>query len=89
VGGFNAVSYNNPRVTEILDTAIDLPGCDQAARAELYHEAYEILRDEVPWLWVGGATTLSVAQPYVQNWQPRDTASLQGLWNVENWIVQP
>src|SRR5690606_5981343 len=36
--GFNAVSYNNPRLNELLDTALTLPGCDRAEREVLYQE---------------------------------------------------
>ena len=87
--GFNAVSYNNPQVNDLLDQALTLPGCDQAARADLYHQAYQILHDELPWIWIGGGTGLAVAQSNVQNFEYRETASLPGLWNVENWIIPP
>src|SRR5690606_25592055 len=87
--GFNAVSYNNPRLNELLDTALTLPGCDRAEREVLYQEAYQLLRDEVPWLWLGGGTGLVVAQPNVQNFERRETHSLPNLWNVENWIIVP
>lgn len=85
--GFNAVSYYNARVEELLDEARDLPGCDQGERAELYGEVLEILHDEVPWIWVGIGQTLTVAQPWVQGWDPKPTATNPTLWNEDTWFV--
>jgi peptide/nickel transport system substrate-binding protein len=85
--GFNAVSYHNERVEELLDEARDLPGCDQAERAVLYGEVQQILHDESPWIWVGVSTNLLVAQPWVTGWDPKPTALRQGLWNEDSWIV--
>lgn len=87
--GFNAVSYNNPQLNELLDTALVMPGCDAAAREVLYQEAYQILRDESPWLWLGGSTGLVVAQNNVQNFDRRDTHSMPSFWNVESWTIVP
>lgn len=87
--GFNAVSYNNARVNELLDTALVLPGCDVTERAALYHEAYQILRDDSPWLWLGGSTGLVVAQNNIENFERRETHSLPSFWNVENWTIVP
>jgi peptide/nickel transport system substrate-binding protein len=85
--GFNAVSYYNPRVEELLNEARDLPGCDQTERAELYGEVLEILHDEVPWIWVGIGQTLTVAQPWVQGWDPKGTAFRQTAWNEDSWVI--
>ena len=88
-GGFNTGSYNNPQLNELLDTALTLPGCDPAERAALYHEAYQILHDEVPWIWVGGSTGLVVAQNNVENFERRETHSMPSFWNVESWSIAP
>jgi len=85
--GFNAVSYNNERVTELLDDARALPGCDQAERAELYGEIQQILHDESPWIWIGGGKTLTVAQPDLQGWDPQPNAALPTGWNEDSWII--
>jgi peptide/nickel transport system substrate-binding protein len=85
--GFNAVSYNNPRVNELLDQARTLPGCDQAERKVLYDEVLQILHDESPWIWLGGAQVLSVAQPGVEGWAPNPQAGLQTNYNIDSWIV--
>jgi peptide/nickel transport system substrate-binding protein len=85
--GFNAGSYYNPRVEELLDEARDLPGCDQEERAALYGEVLEILREERPWEWIGIGQTLAVAQPYVQGWDPKPTAARQTAWNEDSWVI--
>jgi len=85
--GFNAVSYNNERVNELLDEARALPGCDQAERAELYGEIQQILHDESPWIWIGGGKTLTVAQPNVQGWDPRPNAVSPTGWNEDAWVI--
>ena len=64
-----------------------------AALKELYGEAYQILHDESPWIWIGGAKTLTVIQPNVANFAPSDLAAdLNGsgvLYNVMAWEIAP
>ncbi len=87
--GFNAVSYNNARVTELLDEARALPGCDQEERKVLYGEIQQILHDESPWILVGISRNLLAAQPNVTGWAPKDTATNPALWNEDSWIAAP
>jgi peptide/nickel transport system substrate-binding protein len=85
--GFNAVSYYNARVEELLDQARALPGCDLDERKALYQEVYNILHDESPWIWVGIGQTLAVAQPWVAGFDPKPTAASETLWNEDAWNV--
>jgi peptide/nickel transport system substrate-binding protein len=86
--GFNTQSYYNPRVEELLDQARTLPGCDQAERAELYKEVFQILHDESPWIWVGSARTLTVVQPWVQGFDPRPKYDARAAtWNEDAWVI--
>lgn len=87
--GFNAVSYYNPRVEEILRTARSLPGCDQEERAALYREMYLILQEETPWIWIGVGQTLAVGQLSIEGWDPKPTAASEVLWNEESWFIAP
>ncbi|MBC8098451.1 MAG: hypothetical protein H7Y11_03335 [Armatimonadetes bacterium] len=82
--GFNAVSYNNPRVNELVTQARTLPGCDQAERTALYQEVYQILHDESPWIWLGSGETLAVAQGSVANFSPRPSLP---TWNEDEWAI--
>lgn len=83
--GFNVISYNNPEVTDLLDQANTVAGCDQAARAELYGQVFQILRDEVPWIWMGTQINVYGAQPWVQNYDPRHSALR--FWNEDGLVI--
>jgi peptide/nickel transport system substrate-binding protein len=86
--GFNTQSYYNPRVEELLDQARTLPGCDQAERAELYQEVFQILHEETPWIWVGSARALTVVQPWVEGFDPRPAYDARAAtWNEDAWVV--
>jgi peptide/nickel transport system substrate-binding protein len=52
--GFNFVSYNNPRIDELLDTAVSVPGCDPAERAPYYYEIQRTIHDDIPYLFITG-----------------------------------
>lgn len=82
--GYNTQSYNNPRLTELIETARTLPGCDVDERKALYGEAYEILRDESPWIWLSTGEVLLAAQADVENWDPKAGGS---RWNIDSWVA--
>jgi len=83
--GFNVTSYNNPRVTEILEEANSVPGCDQEKRADLYKEMFKILRDDAPWIWLDTSVIVTGAQEGVQNWDPKPGLGVS--WNEDAWVV--
>jgi peptide/nickel transport system substrate-binding protein len=85
--GFNAVSYYNARVEELLDQARALPGCDIDERKAMYQEVYNILHEESPWIWLGIAQTLAVAQPWVEGYAPKPTAANENLYNEDAWVI--
>jgi peptide/nickel transport system substrate-binding protein len=86
--GFNVSSYNNPRVTEILEEANSVPDCDQETRAALYKEMFQILRDDVPWIWLDTTTLVVGAQAGVENWDPKpQLVPLAVSWNQDAWII--
>ncbi len=82
--GYNTQSYSNPRLTELIETARTLPGCDVEARREMYGEAYQILRDESPWIWISTGNVLLAAQSNVENWAPRVGGA---RWNIDAWTI--
>jgi len=87
-GGFNTTSTNIPRLNELTTQGNDpaqTNGCDIATRAEIYGEAYQILRDEVPWIWVSTSIVTAAGQPYIENWDPRPGVGL--AWNDDSWII--
>lgn len=81
--GFGVSSYNNERVNELLEQARTLPGCDQAARAELYKEVQSILHEDVPWMLISTSYVLQVAQPDIEGWGPKPGGS---RWNIDAWF---
>lgn len=83
--GYNTQSFNNPRLTELIEEARNLPGCDVAMRKAMYGEAYQILRDESPWIWISTGQVLLAAQANVENWAPRPGGS---RWNIDAWTVE-
>ncbi len=82
--GYNTQSYNNPRLTELIESARKLPGCDVDTRREMYGEAYQILRDDSPWIWISTGNVLLAAQTNVENWSPRVGGS---RWNIDAWTI--
>jgi peptide/nickel transport system substrate-binding protein len=83
--GFNVSSYNNPEVTELLQQARTMPGCDQEARAELYSQVQQILRDDAPWMWVATSIVPSIARGDIGNWNPIPGVGF--LYNREAWAI--
>ncbi len=82
--GYNTQSFNNPRLNELIEDARNLPGCDLETRKAMYGEAYQILRDESPWIWISTGNVLLAAQTNVENWAPRAGGS---RWNIDAWTI--
>lgn len=82
--GYNTQSYNNPRLNQLIEEARNLPGCDVEARKAMYGEAYQILRDDSPWIWISTGNVLLAAQTNVENWAPRAGGS---RWNIDAWMI--
>ena len=80
----NYNSYNNPAVTDLLEQARTLPGCDPQARAALYHEVERRLQEDVPFIPVAAPREFYAAAPEVIGFAPRTG---DPLWNVESWVV--
>ena len=53
--GFNFVSYQNPRIDELLELGLETPGCAAEDRAPYYYEIQQIIHDEIPYLFVTGS----------------------------------
>jgi len=83
--GFNFVSYNNTKVSELLKQANNLPGCDTAARAKLYQEAQTLLAQDQPYVFIYTAKTMWLASGKMDGFGPRPS---QLLWNVDTWSLK-
>jgi peptide/nickel transport system substrate-binding protein len=82
--GFNFTSYYNEELTQLLEEARTVPGCDQAVRAELYSRVQEILFEEQPYLYLHVANTMFALQPNVENFEPK---TFSRLWNMDAWTI--
>jgi peptide/nickel transport system substrate-binding protein len=83
-GGNNITSYNNARVTELMEQARVLPGCDNGARAEIYHEIQAILQQELPYVPLFAIEGMYAARTSVGGFSPFPS---QLFWNVDRWTV--
>lgn len=84
--GFNVSSYNNPEFNRLMDEAKTLPGCDQAARVDLYKQVQSILKEDVPWIWVNSSIVVYAGPPNLANWQP---SAVRVSWNEDAWYLAP
>lgn len=85
--GFNAGSYNNERVNELMRLANDATatnGCDLASRAEYYYEMQQILQDDQPYLWLFAPNGMYGAGAGVENFDPRANVP---VWNIQTWTI--
>ncbi|MBZ0279689.1 MAG: hypothetical protein K8L97_03035 [Anaerolineae bacterium] len=82
--GSNNNSYNNPEVEALMDQARALPGCDPAARAEIYHQIQKIMQDDVTYVPMFAIDGTYAAQNEVAGFSPYPS---QMYWNVETWTV--
>jgi peptide/nickel transport system substrate-binding protein len=82
--GSNNSSYNNPEVDALMDQARALPGCDPAARAEIYHQIQKIMQDDVTYVPMFAIDGTYAAQAEVAGFSPYPS---QMYWNVETWTV--
>jgi peptide/nickel transport system substrate-binding protein len=83
-GGFNFVSYNNPEVTDLLQQGNNLPGCDPAGRAELYHQAQQLLVDDQPYIFLYTRKLMVAASGNMEGFAPYPN---QLFWNVDTWAL--
>ncbi len=87
--GYNFTSYNNPEVTDLLDQARDLPGCNPEERAQLYYQVQEKLFEDQPWVWFFQPNVMWAAQADLQNWSPFPGHPNQIRWNLDAMSITP
>jgi peptide/nickel transport system substrate-binding protein len=80
--GSNGVSYNNPKVTELMTQAATLPGCDPTERAEIYHQIQAIMQEDQPYVWLFVQNVMYAANANVEGFDPQPNVP---LWNVNVW----
>lgn len=83
-GGQNSGSYNNPQVTELMEQARTLPGCDPAERAKIYAQIQKILQDDVAYVPMFVQGGFYAASKDVEGFSPYPS---QPFWNIDTWSV--
>jgi peptide/nickel transport system substrate-binding protein len=68
--GNNLASYVNPEIDALIEQARTLPGCDQAARAEIYYQIQEQAAEDVAYNWTYVPNIFQVANSRVGNFNP-------------------
>lgn len=82
--GSNMTSYNNPEVDALNLQARTLPGCDTAARAEIYHQIQELMQKDLPYVPLYAINGMYGANVNVAGFDPRPSNL---FWNFETWTV--
>lgn len=82
--GSNFTSWSNPKVDELMQKALSLPGCDQAERAKIYAEIQAIFQQELPYIPMFVINGQYAARSAVNGFDPRPN---EPFWNIETWTV--
>ncbi|MBK8021543.1 MAG: hypothetical protein IPK19_08970 [Chloroflexi bacterium] len=86
--GNNLASYVNPEVDELIRQARSLPGCDPAARAEIYYQIQQITHDDVAYDWTFTPNIFQVANSRIQNFNPGPSWVFYGYTShVHEWSL--
>ncbi len=83
--GFNFVSYQNPRIDELLEQGLAVPGCAAEDRAPIYYEIQQIIHDDIPYLFVTGTIGNT---GYSDRWDGIDPGTWSFDWNIERWSLK-
>jgi peptide/nickel transport system substrate-binding protein len=76
------VSYQNPKIDELLAAGVSVPGCDPAERAPYYQEIQQIIHDDVPYVFISGGVGDT---GYNSRWGGIDPGPWSFYWNVHQW----
>lgn len=86
--GNNLASYVNPEVDALIEAARQVPGCDQAARAEIYYQIQEITHDDVAYDWTFVPNLFHVANTRIGGFEPGPSWVFYGYTaHVHEWTL--
>ncbi|MEQ8672584.1 MAG: ABC transporter substrate-binding protein [Aggregatilineales bacterium] len=86
--GNNLASYVNPEVDALIEAARAVPGCDPAARAEIYYEIQQITHDDVAYDWTFIPNIFHVANSRIGNFEPGPSWVFYGYTShVQDWTL--
>ena len=73
-----------PRVDELIEQGIRVPGCERAARAEIYKELQQILYDDVAYHFTLSPSFYQVASNRVSNFE--SGGAPWGFYGYLDWL---
>lgn len=83
---FNAGSFYDAELEQLLDEALFMPGCAIEDRAPLYHRIQEIIHEEVPMDFIYNPFSLLAMNKSVEGW---DAEAAWNFWyNFAHWNVR-
>jgi peptide/nickel transport system substrate-binding protein len=82
--GFNFVSYSNPKINELLEKGVSVPGCAPEDRAPFYKEIQQIIHDDVPYVFVTGTVGNT---GYSKKFNGVNPGPWSFYWNIEQWAL--
>ncbi len=86
--GNNLASYVNPQIDELVAQARTVPGCDLAARAEIYQQIQQIAHDDVAYDWTFTPNIYQIANKRIGGFEPGPSWVFYGYTgHVQNWTL--
>jgi peptide/nickel transport system substrate-binding protein len=87
--GNNLASYVNPEVDDLILAARSVPGCDPAARAEIYYQIQQITHDDVAYDWTFIPNIFHVANNRIGGFEPGPSWVFYGYTaHVHEWTLE-
>ena len=87
--GFNNVSYYNEELETLMDEGRSVAGCAVEDRAPYYKQIQQIIKDDVPYIFITGSQA-NIA--YNSKWEGLDpkpwAASEPVYWNTHEWFLK-
>ncbi len=87
--GNNLASYVNPEIDALIDQARAVPGCDTAARGEIYREIQRIAHEDVAYDWSFVPNIWQTANTRVSGFEPAAFWVFYGYTaDIHKWTVE-
>jgi len=87
--GNNLASYVNPEVDDLIQQARTVPGCDSAARAEIYNQIQQITHDDLAYDWTFTPNIYQIANTRIGNFNPGPSWVFYGYTAyVHEWTLE-
>ena len=83
--GFNFVSYQNPKIDELLEKGVSVPGCAPEDRAPFYKEIQQIIHDDIPYVFVTGSVGNT---GYSNRWDGINPGPWSFYYNINQWTLK-